>query len=87
MSKTTHVLAVASLAVAGFTGSANAQLAAHKDLTLPIALEGHDLIGQARTGTGKTFAFGIPILERTPEGTIINAGAKPRGMQGYAVAR
>ncbi len=33
-------------------------------LTLPIALEGHDLIGQARTGTGKTFAFGIPILDR-----------------------
>jgi len=33
-------------------------------LTLPVALEGHDLIGQARTGTGKTLAFGIPILER-----------------------
>ncbi len=33
-------------------------------LTLPIALDGHDLIGQARTGTGKTFAFGIPILEK-----------------------
>ncbi len=33
-------------------------------LTLPIALDGHDVIGQARTGTGKTFAFGIPILER-----------------------
>ncbi|MGB6453569.1 MAG: DEAD/DEAH box helicase, partial [Streptosporangiaceae bacterium] len=33
-------------------------------LTLPIALDGHDLIGQARTGTGKTLAFGIPILER-----------------------
>jgi superfamily II DNA/RNA helicase len=36
-------------------------------LTLPIALDGHDLIGQARTGTGKTFAFGIPILERLGE--------------------
>jgi superfamily II DNA/RNA helicase len=36
-------------------------------LTLPVALEGHDLIGQARTGTGKTFAFGIPILERLDE--------------------
>ena len=33
-------------------------------LTLPIALEGYDLIGQARTGTGKTLAFGIPILQR-----------------------
>jgi superfamily II DNA/RNA helicase len=36
-------------------------------LTLPVALDGHDLIGQARTGTGKTFAFGIPILERLGE--------------------
>ncbi len=33
-------------------------------LTLPIALDGHDLIGQARTGTGKTLAFGIPMLQR-----------------------
>ena len=33
-------------------------------LTLPIALSGHDVIGQARTGTGKTFAFGLPILQR-----------------------
>jgi superfamily II DNA/RNA helicase len=33
-------------------------------LTLPIALDGSDLIGQARTGTGKTLAFGIPILQR-----------------------
>jgi superfamily II DNA/RNA helicase len=36
-------------------------------LTLPVALDGHDLIGQARTGTGKTLAFGIPILERIHE--------------------
>jgi superfamily II DNA/RNA helicase len=33
-------------------------------LTLPIVLEGTDVIGQARTGTGKTLAFGIPTLER-----------------------
>jgi superfamily II DNA/RNA helicase len=33
-------------------------------LTLPIALDGHDVIGQARTGTGKTLAFGIPVLQR-----------------------
>lgn len=31
---------------------------------IPLALEGHDVIGQARTGTGKTAAFGIPILEQ-----------------------
>jgi superfamily II DNA/RNA helicase len=36
-------------------------------LALPIALDGHDLIGQARTGTGKTLAFGVPILQRLGE--------------------
>jgi superfamily II DNA/RNA helicase len=35
-----------------------------QSLTLPIALGGHDIIGQARTGTGKTLAFGIPLLQR-----------------------
>ncbi|MGS0684169.1 DEAD/DEAH box helicase [Nakamurella sp. GG22] len=33
-------------------------------LTLPIALGGHDLIGQARTGMGKTLGFGVPLLQR-----------------------
>jgi len=33
-------------------------------LAIPLALEGHDLIGQARTGTGKTLAFGVPLLQR-----------------------
>ena len=32
-------------------------------LTLPVALTGHDIIGQAKTGTGKTLGFGIPLLE------------------------
>ncbi|WP_391483986.1 DEAD/DEAH box helicase [Aeoliella mucimassa] len=31
---------------------------------IPLALEGKDVLGQARTGTGKTASFGIPILER-----------------------
>ena len=31
---------------------------------IPAALEGRDLVGQAQTGTGKTAAFGIPILQR-----------------------
>lgn len=32
-----------------------------QDQTIPMALEGHDMIGIANTGTGKTAAFGIPI--------------------------
>jgi ATP-dependent RNA helicase DeaD len=35
-----------------------------QEQTIPIALEGRDLIGQAQTGTGKTAAFGIPLVER-----------------------
>jgi superfamily II DNA/RNA helicase len=35
-----------------------------QELALPIALDGQDIIGQARTGTGKTLAFGIPLIER-----------------------
>ncbi|WP_228373533.1 DEAD/DEAH box helicase, partial [Demequina gelatinilytica] len=34
-------------------------------MTLPVALSGHDIIGQAKTGTGKTLGFGIPALQRT----------------------
>jgi superfamily II DNA/RNA helicase len=33
-------------------------------MTLPVALSGHDVIGQAKTGTGKTLGFGIPVLQR-----------------------
>ncbi|WP_316668517.1 DEAD/DEAH box helicase [uncultured Propionibacterium sp.] len=35
-----------------------------QEMAIPIALDGADMIGQARTGTGKTLAFGIPILQR-----------------------
>ena len=39
--------------------------------TIPLARSGRDVIGQARTGSGKTAAFGIPILERCqPTGNL-----------------
>lgn len=39
-----------------------------QELTLPLALDGEDVIGQARTGMGKTFAFGVPLLQRITSG-------------------
>jgi superfamily II DNA/RNA helicase len=35
-----------------------------QEMTLPVALAGQDVIGQAKTGTGKTLGFGIPLLQR-----------------------
>jgi superfamily II DNA/RNA helicase len=35
-----------------------------KKMVMPIALADGDVIGQAKTGTGKTLAFGIPVIER-----------------------
>ncbi|MBI5234558.1 MAG: DEAD/DEAH box helicase [Deltaproteobacteria bacterium] len=36
-------------------------------IVIPPALEGRDVMGQAQTGTGKTAAFGIPIIEQRPD--------------------
>lgn len=41
---------------------------------IPVILEGKDIIGQSQTGTGKTAAFGIPLLERiNPEDRRLQA--------------
>ncbi|OBK29417.1 DEAD/DEAH box helicase [Mycobacterium asiaticum] len=40
-----------------------------QELTLPLALAGEDVIGQARTGMGKTFGFGVPLLQRITSDT------------------
>lgn len=45
------------LADAGFEEPSEIQ-----ELVIPPALDGHDILGQAKTGTGKTAAFGVPIL-------------------------
>ena len=38
--------------------------------SVPYARKGRDIVGQARTGSGKAAAFGIPILERKGRGRI-----------------
>nr|WP_173138986.1 DEAD/DEAH box helicase [Kibdelosporangium persicum] len=49
-----------------------------QELTLPLAMAGEDIIGQARTGMGKTLGFGVPVLHRlqtpgdgTPQALIV----------------
>src|SRR5689334_6201427 len=56
-----------------------------QEMTLSVALMGTDLIGQARTGTGKTLAFGIPVLQRTvaphdPDYPELVAPGKPQAL-------
>ncbi|MFF0343794.1 DEAD/DEAH box helicase [Kribbella sp. NPDC004875] len=56
-----------------------------QEMTLPVALMGTDLIGQARTGTGKTLGFGIPLLQRTispgePDYDELAAPGKPQAL-------
>nr|WP_317843063.1 DEAD/DEAH box helicase [Ornithinibacillus gellani] len=46
--------------------------------TIPLAMEGNDVIGQAQTGTGKTAAFGIPMIEKID--------SNKRKIQGLVVA-
>ncbi len=57
-------------------------------MTLPIALGGHDIIGQAKTGTGKTLGFGVPILQRviSPVDEGFAAMPHPGKPQALAVA-
>ena len=54
-----HPDIVASLADAGIIHPFPIQA-----MTLEVALGGHDIIGQAKTGTGKTLGFGIPMIQR-----------------------
>ena len=42
-----------------------------QEKVIPVLLEGHDVIGQAQTGTGKTLAFGAPVISNIPKGNHI----------------
>jgi ATP-dependent RNA helicase RhlE len=54
---------MAGIARAGYTTPTPVQVEA-----MPVALAGHDLIGTAQTGTGKTAAFVLPLLQRLIDG-------------------
>ena len=50
-----------------------------QEMTLSVALIGTDLIGQARTGTGKTLAFGIPVMQRSVSPKDVAYAQMPQG--------
>ncbi len=78
-----HPDVVAALAEHGITHPFPIQA-----MTLPVALSGHDIIGQAKTGTGKTLGFGLPILQRviSPTDPRFAELATPGAPQALAVA-
>src|SRR5690606_5553317 len=49
---------LSALKRAGFTEPTPIQ-----NQAIPLALEGHDILGLAQTGTGKTLAFGLPLID------------------------
>ncbi|EGD55234.1 DEAD/DEAH box helicase [Gordonia neofelifaecis] len=57
-------LGVDAAIVAALEADGKTRTFAIQELTLPLALGGSDLIGQARTGMGKTYGFGVPLLHR-----------------------
>src|ERR1700737_419488 len=60
-----------------------------QELPLPLALVGDDLIGQARTGMGKTLAFGVPLLHRivgAAEAATSGVGAAEAATSGVGAA-
>ena len=63
---------LAELSALGYEEPTPIQLAA-----IPPLLEGHDLLGRAATGTGKTAAFALPLLQRLAEGTRPRRSKRP----------
>jgi ATP-dependent RNA helicase RhlE len=63
---------LAAVRDAGFTAPTAIQAQA-----IPLALAGRDVLGCAQTGTGKTAAFALPIVQRLAEARGLGAGARP----------
>ena len=64
-----------TLADAGYTQPTDIQAQA-----IPLVLGGRDVLGGAQTGTGKTAAFGLPLLQRLAKQTPANGPRKPRAL-------
>src|SRR6186713_1875112 len=48
--------------------------------TIPLMLAGRDLLAEAATGTGKTAAFALPMIQRIADGEKRAKGSGPRGL-------
>ncbi|NMO01919.1 DEAD/DEAH box helicase [Gordonia sp. TBRC 11910] len=70
-------LGVDDAIVAALADDGKTNTFAIQELTLPLAIGGSDLIGQARTGMGKTLGFGVPLLHRLARAT----GDAPSGIR------
>ena len=57
-----------------------------QEQSIPSVLEGRDLLGCAQTGTGKTCAFSVPIIQRLDEDAR-RASLRFRSMRMYASTR
>lgn len=67
---------VDALAQLGITRTFSVQ-----ELAIPLALTGRDIIGQARTGMGKTFGFGVPLLDRVfDDADVAELDGTPRAL-------
>ena len=51
-----------------------------QEQAIPLILGGHDVLGGAQTGTGKTAAFGLPLLQRLAKETPPKGPRKPRAL-------
>ena len=55
--------------------------------TIPVVLEGRDVLGRGRTGSGKTIAFGAPLVERLMQLWAASGASAPRQAQGTGTGR
>ena len=58
-----------------------------QEQAIPSLLEGRDVIGQAQTGTGKTAAFGLPIMEYVDPQEPRGAGARADARRASSASR
>ncbi len=57
-------LSISEASLKGIQDMGFTEMSQIQEKSIPVLLDGHDIIGQSQTGTGKTASFGIPLIER-----------------------